>query len=261
MRHVADPGRRALIIELFGPAAAGKTTLAWALGAALDARGIAVRVVSSARPAEHPSPRGGNLPQPLSALTAPLARASKVTGALGSLIPGAPVDPLVRQLMEILPPGNWARTIRMRRYLAQLCRSWNSALASDSVVIFDQGFLTSLCSLALALFAGPIDRGTLARGLALIPEPDLLVRLDTPRAVLEARLQKRLRRQSSLERLFEYDIDVWLRQIELSSTLDALLTERGRSSMRVSWIDRAGLASDVAAIAGEIVSRKGGVVA
>ena len=147
----------------------------------------------------------------------------------------------------------------MRRYLAQLCCSWNSALASDSVVIFYQGFLTSLCS--LALLAGPIDRRALARGLALIPEPDLLVRLDTPRAVLEARLQKRLRRQSSLERVFENDIDVSLRQIELSSTLNALLTERGRSSMRVSWIDRAGLASDVAAIAGEIVSRKGGVVA
>jgi thymidylate kinase len=251
-RHTPASTRTALIIELFGPAAAGKTTLARALGTALVARGIAVWVVSSARPAEQRRHERESLPQPRSRLMAPLARASKIFSALGT------VDRLVRQLVAVLPPGNWIRTLRARRYLTQLCQTWDAARGSDEVVIFDQGFLTSLCS--LALLSGRIDRTALAHGLTLIPQPDLLVRIDTPREVLEARLQKRLRRQGALERLFENDIDVSLHQIDLSSTLDALLTERGHHSMRVSWIDRTGLASVVDAITLEVVSRRGGAL-
>ncbi len=254
--HAAAVGRRALIIELFGPAAAGKTTLTRALGEALDARGIAVRIVSSARPAERARPHGRDLPHTRSPLTAPLARASKLFSALGTLIPGATVDPVVRQLMQALPSGSWIRTLRLRRYLAHLCRSWNAARASDGVVIFDQGFVNLLGS--LALFAGPIDRCALARGLALFPEPDLLVRLDTPRAVLEARLEKRLRRQSAIERLFENNVGVCPRQIELTSTLDSLLAESGRHVTRVRWVDRAELATAVDAITTEILARRGG---
>lgn len=254
-RLAPAPARTALIIELFGPAAAGKTTLARALGAALDERGIAVWVVSSARPAEqHRSQRDGQ-PQLRSRLMAPLTRTSKIVSALSALVPGTPVDPLVGQLIAALPPGGWIRTLRARRYLTQLCRTWAAARASDKVVIFDQGFFTSLCS--LALLRGRIDRHALARGLTLIPQPDLLVRLDTPREVLEARLRKRLRRQGVLERLFENDIDVSLHQIELTSALDALKTERGHRSIPVSWIDRTGLASVVDAITREVVSRRG----
>ena len=251
--------RRGLLVELFGPAAAGKTTLARALGEELTGKGIAARVVSSARPTE--KHRNG---EPARAqfdlgLTAPLARARKVVAALATFAPGKRLDPLIPALISTIPPGSWARLVRTRRYLAQLCDDWRAASTSSEVVIFDQGFLTALCS--LALHAGSIDSGAMARALALVPEPDLLIRIDTPRATLTARLEKRLRRQGRLERLFENEITVSLRQQDLSAALDGLLEGHGRNSMRVSWLDREGLARVVDRVTGEIVSRGRGVAA
>ena len=189
-------------------------------------------------------------------MTAPLSRASKLFAALGALVPGVPTEPLVRQLIETLPPKGWIGPLRVRRYLRNLCRSWDAALTSQDVVIFDQGFMNSLCS--LALFSGLDDRHSLARGLSLLPVPDLLIRVDTPRETLKARLDKRLRHLGTIERNFERDIETALRQVELSSCLDDLLAERGRHSLHVSWSDRDGLERAVGVIADEIMSRKKG---
>lgn len=189
-------------------------------------------------------------------MTAPLSRASKLFAALGASVPGAPAEPLVRQLIETLPPKGWIGPLRVRRYLRNLCRSWDAALTSQDVAIFDQGFMNSLCS--LALFSGLDDRHSLARGLSLLPAPDLLIRVDTPREVLKARLEKRLRHLGSIERQFERDIETALRQFELSSCLDDLLAERGRHSLRVSWHDSDELEKVVGAIADEIIAKKKG---
>lgn len=253
------PAQRGLIVELFGPAAAGKTTLARALGGELAQRGVAVRVVSSARPAEKRREDGRDRSRFPLAMVAPLTRASKVFAALGTLAPAARLDPLVRELISTIPPGNWVRATRVRRYLAQLCDAWRAARASGEVVIFDQGFLTSLCS--LALLGGPADQRALARGLALVPKPDLLVRIDTPRAVLAARLERRLQRQGLLERLFENEIEVSLRQADLATELDTLLDAHGCRSMHVRWLDHAELARVADRVAGEIVSRRAGIAA
>jgi thymidylate kinase len=241
---------KGMIIELFGPAAVGKTTLAQALAAALRARGVAVRVVASARPSE--------AKRPGAALMAPLARAAKLFGALGTMMPGS-AEQEIRDLMRTLPPAGWLRTLRLRRYGTHLVRSWRAARASDKVVIFDQGFATLLCS--LAMLGGPVDRRALTRALSLIPEPDLLVRLTAPGPMIEARLRDRLRRQSAPERLFENDVATSLRQTELSAALDALLSESGRRAMRLSCPDRAALAIAVEAIVAEITSHRQGVAA
>jgi hypothetical protein len=246
--------RKGLVIELFGPAASGKTTFARALEAALNVRGVPVRLIGSSRPAEKSSRQPGGGMQAGSMLRAPLARASKLFTALGAMAPGVAIDPLVGRLMEALPPISWVKSIRVRRYLRNLCGSWNAALASDRVAIFDQGFMNSLCS--LALFSGAVDRRVISRGLSLVPVPDLLIRVETPRDVLRARLEERLHRQGAFERLFESGIETSLRQIELSAILDDLLAERGRHSTRVSWHGRDGLAAAVEAIADGIVSRR-----
>jgi thymidylate kinase len=254
----AEP-QGARVIELFGPAAAGKSTLARALAVAFEERNIPVNVVASARPAEQVRRHDGSWSGTPSLLHAPLARALKLFDALGALRPGAPVDPLVAELMAILPPGEWIRALRARRYLAQLCRTWRATRTSRGVVIFDQGFVTLLSSLALR--AGPINEHALARGLALVPQPDLLVRLDPSRDVIEARLEKRLSRQSALERIFENRIAVSLRQIDLSVKLDALLAEQGRPAMRVSWRDRAQIPCIATRIVDEVFPRGGGGLA
>lgn len=238
--------RRGMIIELFGPAAAGKTTLMRALQAAIAARGIPVRGISSALAS---SGAGRD-----ATWLAGLLRASKVFGAVKGLMPGAPVDPLVGMLVGIFPPRQWNKALRVRRYLRHLCRSWNAAQECEGVVIFDQGFVNVLCS--LALFSGYADGHALARGLALIPEPDLLVRVETPREQLEARLAKRLHEQGMFERLFMNDFPAALRQIDLVSLLDVLLAARHRRPMHVSWEDAAGLAGVVETIADAVASAR-----
>jgi hypothetical protein len=109
------------------------------------------------------------------------------------------------------------------------------ATASDRIVIFDQGFLTALCS--MALFAASAERHHLLRGLALIPRPHLLVRLDLPKEELEARLRSRLARQSPLERWFEFDLKTSLEQIEMTNAIVDVLRENGEHMLNVSSLD------------------------
>jgi thymidylate kinase len=225
-----------MIIELFGPPAAGKTTLAHALAPALEKNGFEAQLVVSSRPAERGSFQVERaLSRHRAALTAPLNRAAKLVGAAPILL-GARSDELTASLIDLLPPRSLLRTIRYRRYLSLLSRSWKMASTSDRIVIFDQGFMTALCS--MALLAQPVDRSIMIRGLALIPRPNLLVRLDAPRETLEARLRMRLGRQGAIERLFEFDLQTNLRQIETTSEVAHMLQEQGGRMINVNSLDR-----------------------
>jgi len=227
-----------MIIELFGPPAAGKTTLAHALATALDRNGLDVELIMSCRPAERRLIQGES-PTALywcrTALAAPLSRAAKLVSAAPILL--AETDELTASLMDLLPPRTPLWSIRYRRFLFLLSRSWKRASTSGRIVIFDQGFLTALCSMALV--ARHVDRGVIARGLALIPRPDLLVRLNAPRETLEARLGARLGRQGAIERLFELDLQTSLQQIDATNDVAQLLEQKGGGHMiHVTSLDR-----------------------
>jgi thymidylate kinase len=159
-----------------------------------------------------------------------------LVSAVPVLLAGARRDELTASLMELMPPRTLLWSVRYRRFLSLLSRSWKMASTSDRVVIFDQGFLTALCSMALV--ARSVDRSAMVRGLALIPRPNLLVRLDAPPETLEARLRARLGRQGALERLFEFDLQTNLRQIETTGNVADMLREQGGRMMHVSSLDR-----------------------
>jgi thymidylate kinase len=228
-----------MIIELFGPPAAGKTTLAHALATALEKNGFDVQLIASSRPAERGTIQVDST-RALSwcgiALAAPLSRAAKLISAAPVLLAGARSDELSASLMDLMPPRTLLWSVRYRRFLSLLSRSWKMASTSDRIVIFDQGFLTALCS--MALLARSVDRSVIVRGLALIPRPNLLVRLDAPRETLEARLRARLGRQGALERLFEFDLQTNLQQIETTNEVAHMLQEQGGRMMHVSSLDR-----------------------
>lgn len=245
---VAARRARSLVVEFYGAPAAGKTTLALALGRALEQEGMPVRVVTSARPAERVAATGAWAG---GRLAAPFLRATKIAHAVRALLPGAAPAEIV-ELLDLMRPQGRLRTMRLRRYAIELHRAWCSAVGGDAIVIFDQGFLNLLCSIALS--ARATDRQSLRRGLSLIRAPDLAIMLDAPRQLVEARLVERLDSQTLPERLLENDIEMGFLQAELATILHGILLERGSRAMRVSSIDAPGLSFAVAAITREIRS-------
>ena len=249
-------GFRVMIIELFGPPAVGKTTLAHALATELEKNGFGIQLIMSSRPAERGSIQVGSTRALLwwrTALAAPLSRAAKVVSAGPVLLAGARSDELTASLMDLLPPRTLLWSVRYRRFLFFLSRSWMRASTSDRIVIFDQGFLTALCS--MALLARHVDRSVIVRGLALIPRPNLLVRLDAPREILEARLRARLGRQGAVERLFELDLQTSLQQIDTTNDVAQTLEEQGGHMIHVTSLDRGLLEQAVDRIVREAKSR------
>jgi hypothetical protein len=94
----------------------------------------------------------------------------------------------------------------------------------------------------------------MVRALALIPRPDLLIRLDAPRETLEARLRARLGRQGRLERLFEFNLQTSLQQIETTNDVTHMLHEQGGRMMHVDSLDRRLLENAVDRIVREATS-------
>jgi thymidylate kinase len=245
-----------MIIELFGPPAVGKTTLAHALATELEKNGFDIQLIMSSRPAERGSIQVEStraLSRWKTALAAPLSRTAKLVGAGPVLLAGARSDELTASLMDLLPPRTLLWSVRYRRFLFLLSRSWMRASTSDRIVIFDQGFLTALCS--MALLARHVDRSVIVRGLALIPRPNLLVRLDAPREILEARLRVRLGRQGAVERLFELDLQTSLQQIDTTNDVARTLEEQGGHMIHVTSLDRGLLEKAVDRIVREAKSR------
>lgn len=244
-----------MIIELFGPPAAGKTTFAHALAAALEKNGFDAQLMASLRPAEHDSIQVEStraLSWCRTALIAPLSRAAKLASAAPVILAGERSDELTANLIDLMPPHTLLWAVRYRRFLSLLSRSWKMASTSDRIVIFDQGFMNALCS--MALLARSVDRSTMVRALALIPRPDLLIRLDAPRETLEARLRARLGRQGRLERLFEFNLQTNLQQIETTNDVAHMLHEQGGRMMRVDSLDRRLLENAVDRIVREAAS-------
>jgi len=259
MSHEAKRNKQ-MIIEFFGPSGVGKTTLTYALSDALQASGHSVQLVVSSRPAERRTDdhHRAAASARFSRVLAPLSRAAKIVDALSTL-QDARSDETSIQLMKLLTPRSTFWTIRYKRYLTQLYRSWSEARSSSSIVIFDQAYLTALC--ALALLAKPADRAVLEHGLSLLPKPDLLVRLDAPRALLELRLRERLQQQGMFERLFEFDLQTNLQQIDVADEVTGLLHEQGRPMIHISSVDTGSLQAAIKAIMREADMMAGGEVA
>jgi hypothetical protein len=245
-----------MIIELFGPPGVGKTTLASALGERLRERGRDIKLVLSYRPSEAPrAAPGGSLrpciPAALSRLVRPMVECFAAAGHFAE--PGE--RDATAELMRLLAPRNIVQSLRLRQYLLRLSRTWRNAAQAADIVLLDQGFVQALHT--FVLLARVADRERLGLALGTLPEADLLVRLDAPLPVLEARLAGRRRRQGKIEQLF----DAWtnLQSLWVFDQLYELLRARNRPVTRVDTADRHSLGVGVDRLESIILGIHGGV--
>ncbi|ESX99737.1 AAA family ATPase [Mesorhizobium sp. LNJC405B00] len=224
-----------MILELFGPSAAGKTTFAAELVHVLQSQGYTVVLQLGDR--RHPIKRA----------------ALKLFSSL--YLRWIEQRSLIAAMLAIFPPRNKLWAIRLKWHLEILIQAWSIAQASDDVIsIFDQGTVQSVSS--LVLLSGITDRASLARALDMMPKPDLLIRLQAPREVLEARLRERRRSLGIIQQLLEVDLQSSLDHIDQVNLVVEQLESCRLPMICVESLDRSGLTTAAEAVAQQVRERR-----
>jgi thymidylate kinase len=214
-----------MIIEFFGPAGAGKTTFAHALCKRLNERGHDADVVLSYQPGSVMSSLAGGSVVALRRISRAMIA---VTAIAARPFASKSQFDLTLKLIRALPPRSLLSFVRLSQYILRLSHCWNLSTESGQIVIFDQAFIQVICT--LALHNERATDASLQRALGLVPKADLVIRLNAPPEMLEARLRGRLRSEAPAERVFEADVDRNLAGIPFVDRVDGLLrTHRGAS--------------------------------
>jgi RecA/RadA recombinase len=246
-----------MIIELFGPPGAGKTTFARALTARLHEHGHLAELKLSYRPTESRpvlGPCGAASGRYQNVVIHRLSRplGEMLTIARHPFANSRDVKTAVH-LVRLLPPASIFALVKNGQYISRLSHSWYEKSRAAHIVLFDQGFVQAVCS--LALLAGVANDTSIASALDDAPISDLLIRLEAPLELLRTRLHDRRRLQSTIEPLFEPDLNTSLASISMIDRLHDMLLRRGRSVLSASSLDQRSLGESVNMIEKEVVRR------
>lgn len=247
-----------MIVELFGPPGAGKTTFAQALAARLHENGYAVDVILSHRPGERSpcdkSPVSDRRRRQI------LPMISRLAGPFGKMLSMARHPFTVSRdaraaltLIRVMPPSDVLWQLRLTQYLMRLSQTWARAADAGRIVLLDQGYIQAVCS--LAMLSGTTDETSISQALDYTPKSDLAVLLSAPTEVVETRLRDRERRASRMERLLELNLATSLKSLAIVECLDAALRKKGMQVAHAASLDQGSLHESVERVAAKIVTQ------
>ncbi|TIU34560.1 MAG: exopolysaccharide biosynthesis protein [Mesorhizobium sp.] len=240
-----------MIIELFGPAGSGKSTFANALAKHLRDHGYVAKVTLCYLPRD----RGGSWDR--FGIFAVISRISSaifitVLALLSSFWRNSDIAS-ANKIVRTIPPKSLIRRILMWQYIVRLSRCWTQAQGSANIIIFDQGFVQAIGS--LAMFNGAADDRLIVRALESTPRADLVVGMAAPRDVVEARLQRRMMHEPPAERFLDVDVAGNMQFFDLFEKIGNVLRSAQRSNVSVGAVDEQSIASGLCQVEQEIQTR------
>lgn len=220
-----------MIIETFGPPGAGKTTFSRALAQRLRDRGYKVDHVFAL---PH---LGSNLLNSGGFVSALLRVAYAVFLTVAVLcrpFANARGLRLARDLLRLMPPKNPIWWIRLSQYIMRFSCVWQDSHKPDHIVLFDEGFVQAVCTLALFSRA---DENAIAHAIGMRTQPDLLIRFDAPKELLEQRLHERTHAKPFAEKWFEPDVPTFLRAKPITDYVGSLLAAEDERMICIHSLD------------------------
>ncbi|QKC92009.1 exopolysaccharide biosynthesis protein [Mesorhizobium sp. NZP2234] len=238
-----------MIIEFFGPPGSGKTTFAHALAEQLRGKGYNAKVALSYKP----STRAGSLDLGIVLFITRIA--SAIFSTLRILLSSGGIAndlSFSLSIVRLITPKKRIWRARIWRYLLHLSHCWSRAKRSPDIIIFDQGYVQAIGT--LATFNGNTDNDVLATALSLAPRADLTIRLVVPSDVVENRLRQRIKHQPPAERVFEADLNVNMLSVGVFESINDLLATSGRKIIPVDNVDSQSTFKGICTVEKQVIS-------
>ncbi|MGX9177916.1 oligosaccharide flippase family protein [Mesorhizobium sp. BHbdii] len=239
-----------MIIELFGPPGSGKRTFAHALARRLREEGYHAKVALSHRPRQ----RGSSVD--LGVFLAIFRIISAILSTLKILLSArGRIKDLSTSLsmIRVMPPDKRIWRARLWQHILKLSRRWDEAKQSREVVIFDQGYVQAIAS--LAMFNGTADKVALAKALSLAPAADFTLRVVAPRAIVETRLQQRMEHEAPAERIFEADFDTNMGTFGVFQSINDILVGSDRKVIPIHTLNDQSSLEGIQCVERKIISK------